>query len=69
MYSKVVHWVSMPLMHREKAATFKVRPENTEALNLPHKENIKHPQHAYQSYSTLVIYCTSTYKLVVAFTH
>lgn len=30
MYSKVVHWVSMPLMHREKAATFKVRPEKTQ---------------------------------------
>lgn len=27
MYSKVVHWVSMPLMGREKAATFKVRPK------------------------------------------
>lgn len=35
MYSKVVHWVSMPLVHREKAATFKVRPKAQKALELP----------------------------------
>ena len=39
MYSKVVHWVSVPLMHRQKASTFKVRPKAQVPPTPTHKNN------------------------------
>lgn len=60
MYSNVVHWVSMSLVHREKAATFKVRPKNTKALNLPHRESKKTTSILSMHIKVIVIYSTST---------
>lgn len=47
---EVVHWANTPLIHREKAVTFKVRPKpqvpSTTSHTDTHTPKYKHPQHA-----------------------
>lgn len=57
MYSKVMDWVS-------KGNIQCPQTEKPQAPSFHTKQNIKHPPHAYQRYSTLVIYCTQSNQLV-----